>query len=366
MFPPRRNPADHCSHAEQGVRAQPSGQPEHYGTVRAINLTGFGGPEVMQWAEASAPTPGHGEMLIEVAAAGVNRADLLQRQGHYPPPPGASEIIGLECSGVIAELGDGVRDWQVGDRVCALLSGGGYADRVVVPATQALPVPDSLDLGAAAGLPEVAATVWSNLVMTAGLRANQLVLIHGGGSGVGTHAIQVARALGARVAVTAGSAEKLTRCAQLGASVLINYREDDFVAAVRAEESGAGGTGADIILDNMGAAYLARNVDALAAHGRLLVIGMQGGVSAQLNLAALLRKWGTVHATNVRARPATGVGGKAAIVAELNRHLWPLITEGTVVPVIDAELPIAEAAEAHRLLDSGEVFGKVVLRVKEL
>ncbi|MBF6298335.1 NAD(P)H-quinone oxidoreductase [Nocardia amamiensis] len=334
--------------------------------MRAIDLNGFGGPETMSWAETPDPTLGHGEVLIDVAAAGVNRADLLQRRGHYPPPPGASPVIGLECSGVIAEVGDGVRDWAVGDRVCALLSGGGYAERVAVPATQVLPVPDGLDLGAAAGLPEVAATVWSNLVMTAGLRADHLVLIHGGGGGVGTHAIQVAKALGARVAVTAGSADKLARCAELGANVLINYREDDFVTAVRAEESGAGGPGADIILDNMGAAYLERNVDALAANGKLVVIGMQGGVSAELNLAALLAKWGTVHATNVRARPATGVGGKAEIIAEVRRHLWPLIADGTVVPVIAAELPIEEAGEAHRLLDSGEVFGKVVLRVKEL
>ncbi|MEU7629839.1 NAD(P)H-quinone oxidoreductase [Nocardia sp. NPDC049220] len=334
--------------------------------MRAINLNGFGGPEVMQWSAAADPTPGHGEVLIEVAAAGVNRADLMQRQGHYPPPADASGIIGLECSGVVAELGDGVHEWQVGDRVCALLAGGGYAERVVVPATQVLPIPDGLDLGAAAGLPEVAATVWSNLVMTAGLHANQLVLIHGGGSGIGTHAIQVAKALGARVAVTAGSAEKLTRCAELGASVLINYREDDFVAMVRAEQSAADGPGADIILDNMGASYLARNVDALAAHGQLIVIGMQGGISAELNVAALLRKWGTIHATNLRARPATGVGGKAAIITELTQQLWPLIADGTVAPVIGAELPIDQAAEAHRLLDSGEVCGKVILRVREL
>ncbi|MGQ4598720.1 zinc-binding dehydrogenase [Nocardia sp. R6R-6] len=334
--------------------------------MRAISLNGFGGPEVMSWTEAPDPAPGHGELLIEVAAAGVNRADLLQRRGHYPPPAGGSPIIGLECSGVVAELGDGVHDWVVGDRVCALLSGGGYAERVVVPATQVLPVSDGLDLGAAAGLPEVAATVWSNLVLTAGLHANQLVLIHGGGGGIGTHAIQVATALGARVAVTAGSAEKLTRCAELGASVLINYRDDDFVTVLRAQKSGAGGAGADIILDNMGAAYLGRNVDALADHGKLVVIGMQGGVSAELNLGALLRKWGTIHATNLRARPATGVGGKAEIIAAVRRQLWPLIADGTVVPVIAAELPIEAAADAHRLLDSGEAFGKVVLRVHEL
>ncbi|WP_067799979.1 NAD(P)H-quinone oxidoreductase [Nocardia beijingensis] len=329
--------------------------------MRAIDLNGAGGPEVMVLSEVPAPKPGHGEVLIEVAAAGVNRADLLQRQGFYPPPPGASPLLGLECSGVIAEVGDGVRDWAVGDRVCALLSGGGYAERVAVPATQVLPVPDGLDIGAAAGLPEVAATVWSNLVMTAGMRAGQLVLIHGGGSGIGTHAIQVAKTIGARVAVTAGSAEKLARCAELGADVLINYKEDDFVAAVRAERSGA-----DVILDNMGAAYLGRNVDALAEHGHLVVIGMQGGVTAELNLGVLLRKWGTVHATNVRARPATGAGSKAEIVAEVRKQLWPLIAEGTVAPVIAAELPIEDAAEAHRLLDSGEAFGKVVLRVADL
>ncbi|WP_040864346.1 NAD(P)H-quinone oxidoreductase [Nocardia exalbida] len=334
--------------------------------MRAIVLKGSGGPEVMSLSEVPDPEPGHGEVLIEVDAAGVNRADLLQRQGHYPPPPGASPLLGLECSGVIAALGDGVREWVVGDRVCALLSGGGYAERVVVPATQVLPVPDALDLGAAAGLPEVAATVWSNLVMTARLRADQLVLVHGGGSGIGTHAIQVAKALGARVAVTAGSADKLARCAELGADVLINYKEDDFVAVVRAQRSSAGGIGADVILDNMGAAYLGRNVDALAEHGRLVVIGMQGGVSAELNLGVLLRKWGTVHANNVRARPATGVGSKAEIVGEVRRQLWPLVADGTVAPVIAAELPLEEAAEAHRLLDSGEVFGKVVLRVREL
>lgn len=350
----------------EGGSAQPSVRAEHYGTVRAIDLNGFGGPEVMSLAEVPDPKPGHGEVLIEVAAAGVNRADLLQRQGYYPPPQGASPLLGLECSGVIAELGDGVREWAVGDRVCALLSGGGYAERVAVPATQVLPVPDGLDLGAAAGLPEVAATVWSNLVMTADLRAGQLLLVHGGGSGIGTHTIQVAKALGARVAVTAGSAEKLARCAELGADVLINYKEEDFVAVVRAERSGAGSPGADVILDNMGAAYLGRNVEALAEHGRLVVIGMQGGLTAELNLGALLRKWGTVHATNVRARPATGAGSKAEIVAEVRRQLWPLLADGTVAPIIAAELPIEEAAEAHRLLDSGEVFGKVVLRVAEL
>ncbi|MBH0779041.1 NAD(P)H-quinone oxidoreductase [Nocardia bovistercoris] len=328
--------------------------------MRAIELDGVGGPEVMRWAQAPDPKPGHGEVLIDVVAAGVNRADLLQRQGLYAPPPGATTIMGLECSGVIAELGPGVRDWRVGDRVCALMSGGGYAERVAVPEGQLLPVPEDFDLGAAAGLPEVAATVWSNLVTTAGLRAGQLVLIHGGGSGIGTHAIQVARQRGARVAVTAGSDEKLRRCAELGAQVLINYREQDFVEMVRAESSGA-----DIILDNMGAAYLARNIQALAPHGHLVVIGMQGGTTAELNLGALLVKWGNLHATNLRGRPATGKHSKAEVISEVRRQLWPLVTDGTIVPVIHAELPIAEAAEAHRLLDSSEAFGKVTLRVRD-
>ncbi|MEV6274595.1 NAD(P)H-quinone oxidoreductase [Nocardia sp. NPDC051832] len=331
--------------------------------MRGIRLNGFGGPEVMEWAEVPDPVLGPGEVLIDVAAAGVNRADLLQRQGFYAPPPGASELMGLEVSGVIAEVGAGVRDWQAGDRVCALLSGGGYAERVVAPAGQLLPVPDGMDLAAAAGLPEVAATVWSNLVMTAGLHAGQLLLIHGGGSGIGTHAIQVAARRGARVAVTAGSDAKLKQCAELGASVLINYREQDFVEVIRGQESGAGGPGADIIFDNMGAAYLARNVEALADYGRLVVIGMQGGVQAELNLAALLGKWGTIHATNLRKRPATGRNSKAEVIAEVKREVWPLLADGKVVPVIHAELPISAAAEAHRMLDDSGTFGKVTLRV---
>lgn len=325
----------------------------------AVTLDGFGDPEVMKWAQVSdLPAPGPGEVIIEVAAAGVNRADLLQRQGFYPPPPGASEIIGLECSGVVAAVGAGVREPRVGDPVCALLSGGGYAERVLVPASQVLPVPAGLDVVAAAALPEVAATVWSNLVMTAGLHNGQLLLIHGGGSGIGTHAIQVAKALGARVAVTAGSDLKLERCRELGADITINYREQDFVAELKSENSGA-----DIILDNMGAAYLDRNVDALAEDGQLVVIGMQGGVKAELNLAALLGKRGTVRATNLRRRPESGRGGKAEIIAEVRRHLWPLIAEGAVAPVISAELPITEAAQAHRLLDAADTVGKVVLRV---
>lgn len=333
--------------------------------MQAIELNGFGGPEVLEWTVTVDPEPGPGEVLIEVIAAGVNRADVLQRRGFYPPPADASSVPGLECSGTIVALGEGVREWRIGDRVCALLSGGGYAELVAVPATQLLPIPDGLDPVAAAGLPEVATTVWSNLVMTAGLRSGQLVLIHGGGGGIGTHAIQVARSLGARVAVTAGSAEKLAKCAELGAELLIDYKTQDFVAVVAAEPSQAGGSGADIILDNMGALYLERNVEALAAHGQLVVIGMQGGVAGTLNLATLLGKWGTVHATNVRNRPRVGAGSKAEVVAAVRERLWPLIAAGEVVPVISAELPITEAGRAHELLDAPETFGKIVLRVRD-
>lgn len=326
----------------------------------AVTLDGFGGPEVIRWAEVpDLPPPGPGEVAIDVVAAGVNRADLLQRQGFYPPPPGASDILGLEVSGVVAEIGEGVRDLRPGERVCALLSGGGYAQRVVVAASQVLPVPEGLDLAAAAALPEVAATVWSNLVMRAGLHAGQLLLVHGGGSGIGTHAIQVAVNRGARVAVTAGSQYKLDRCAELGASIGINYREQDFVEVVG--ELG----GADIILDNMGAKYLPRNVPALAEDGQLCVIGMQGGAKGELNLAELLGKRGTIHATNLRKRPGTGRSSKAEIIAELRRHLWPLIAEGAVVPVVHAEVPVTEAAHAHELLDSAETVGKVILRIDE-
>lgn len=327
--------------------------------MHAITVTTPGGPEALRWTEVPDPVAGPGEVLIDVAATAVNRADVLQRRGLYPPPPGASEILGLECSGTVAAVGAGVRDWTVGNRVCALLVGGGYAQRVAVPASQLMPVPDGLDLVAAASLPEVACTVWSNLVMIGGMRAGQLVLIHGGGGGIGTHAIQVAKARGATVAVTAGSEHKLAACRELGATLTVNYREDDFVAAVRNTPQG----GADLILDNMGAAYLGRNVDALAKDGQLCVIGMQGGAIGDLNLGKLLAKRGRVFATGLRGRPETGRSSKAEIVAEVTRKLWPLIADGTVRPVVHTELPITEAAAAHELLDSADTVGKVVLTV---
>ncbi|MGE2736656.1 NAD(P)H-quinone oxidoreductase [Mycolicibacterium vaccae] len=311
----------------------------------------------LSWQTVPDVTPGPGEVKIKVSAAGVNRADLMQAAGKYPPPPGASETIGLEVSGTVVSAGDGVTEWLQGQEVCALLAGGGYAEYVCVPSGQVLPVPEGVTLAHAAGLPEVACTVWSNLVMTAGLRAPQLVLLHGGASGIGTHAIQVARALGCRVAVTAGSRNKLDLCAELGAEITIDYHKEDFVEVVRAQG------GADVILDIIGAAYLSRNVDALAHDGRLVIIGMQGGAKAELNIAKLLAKRGGVFATALRARPVDGDAGKTEIVAQVHEHVWPLIADGEVRPVIGAEFPVAEAQAAHELLDSGDVSGKILLRV---
>lgn len=295
--------------------------------------------------------------MLDVAATAVNRADLLQRQGNYAPPPGVTDVPGLECSGRVAALGEGVDSLTVGDEVCALLAGGGYAEKVVVPAGQVMPLPPGVDLMTAAALPEVAATVWSNVVMVAGLKAGETLLVHGGASGIGTHAIQVAKALGARVAVTAGSAKRLERCGELGADILVNYREQDFVEEVR---NATDGRGADVVLDNMGAKYLPRNVDVLARLGRLVVIGLQGGVKGELNIAKLLAKNGTVTATSLRYRP---VDEKAAICRALEEHVWPLVGAGKVKPIVHEVLPIEQAGEAHRLLDGGDVFGKVILRV---
>ena len=316
----------------------------------------------LSWLEMPDVAPQDGEVLIKVSAAGVNRADLLQAAGKYPPPPGASGILGLEVSGTIAGVGDGVTSWSNGQQVCALLAGGGYAEYVAVPAGQVMPVPDTVGLHHAAGLPEVACTVWSNLAMTAHLSAGQLVLIHGGASGVGTHAIQVARALDSRVAVTAGSARKLDLCAELGAEITISYRDEDFVERVRAETSGAG---ADVILDIMGAAYLDRNVDALATDGQLIVIGMQGGTKGELNLGKLMAKRARVVGTALRSRPVRGPGSKSAIVEEVVANVWPLIADSSVRPVIGAEFPIQQARAAHQLVGSGEVSGKVLLRVTD-
>ncbi|KJY44591.1 NADPH:quinone oxidoreductase [Streptomyces sp. NRRL S-444] len=314
-----------------------------------------GGPEALVWAEVPDPVAGEGEVLVDVAASAVNRADILQRQGFYDPPPGASRYPGLECSGRIAALGPGVSGWAVGDEVCALLGGGGYAERVAVPAGQLLPVPAGVDLVTAAALPEVVCTVWSNVFMVAHLRPGETVLVHGGSSGIGTMAIQLAKAVGASVAVTAGGPEKLARCKELGADILIDYREQDFVAELRAA---TGGAGADVILDIMGAKYLARNLDALAVNGRLAVIGLQGGVKAELNLGALLAKRAAITATSLRARPPAE---KAAIVAAVREHVWPLVAAGRVRPVVHATYSMADATEAHRTMESSTHVGKLLL-----
>jgi putative PIG3 family NAD(P)H quinone oxidoreductase len=323
--------------------------------VKAVLADGTGGPEVLSLGELPDPEPGPGEVVLDVAATAVNRADLLQRQGFYPPPPGASDVIGLECSGTVRALGEGVEGWAVGDQVCALLAGGGYAEQVVVPAGQLMPVPDGVDLVTAAALPEVACTVWSNVFMVAGLQPDEHFLVHGGAGGIGTMAIQLAHALGARVYATAGSEEKLALCRELGADVAISYRDQDFVEVVKKESDGHG---ADVVLDNMGAKYLPRNVDVLALEGRLVVIGMQGGTKGELDLGVLLRKRGAVVATSLRSRPPAD---KAAICAAVVEHVWPLVADGSVRPIVHRTLPLAEAAAAHALLESGDASGKVLL-----
>lgn len=323
--------------------------------MHAMTLPTFGGPEALVWAAVPDPEPGPGEVLLDVAATSVNRADTLQRQGFYPPPPGAPPYPGLECSGTVAALGDGVTGWRVGDQACALLSGGGYAERVAVPAGQLLPLPDGVDLTTAGGLPEAACTVWSNVADVARLQSGELFCVHGGGSGIGTFAIQFAAAAGARVACTVGSAAKAERCRELGAEIVVNYREEDFVERLR---EASDGRGADVILDILGGSYLARNVAALAPDGRLVVIGLQGGRKAELDLAGLLAKRGAVHATSLRYRPADQ---KAAIVAGVRRDVWPLISGGRIRTVVDRVLPLGDAAEGHRVMEAGEHVGKILL-----
>jgi len=326
--------------------------------MRAVVVTEPGGPENLVVRQvADPPPPGAGELTLDVVATAVNRADLLQREGRYPPPPGASQVLGMECSATIAAVGPDVTGWVPGDACVALLAGGGYAEKVVVPAGQVVPQPHGVSLLDAAALPEAAATVWSNLMMLAHLRGGETLLVHGGAGGIGTHAIQVAAALGARVLTTAGSAAKLERCAELGAAVGINYRSEDFVEAVHEATEGRG---VDVILDNIGAAYLARNVAALAPSGRLVVIGLQGGARGELDLAALMAKRGALLATTLRARP---VAEKSAIMAAVAAHVWPLVAEGSVRPVIDRVLPLEEVAQAHRLVEASDHVGKVVLAV---
>ncbi|HEX8093863.1 NAD(P)H-quinone oxidoreductase [Jatrophihabitans sp.] len=326
--------------------------------MKAVLVSEPGGPDVLSLGEVADPVPAAGEVLLDVAATAVNRADLLQRAGHYPPPPGASPILGLECSGRIAALGSAVSGWQVGDEVCALLSGGGYAERVCVPAVQLMRVPAGLDLISAAALPEVACTVWSMVLdraPAAALLPGESFLVHGGSSGIGTMAIQLAAAQGCRVFTTAGTAEKLAACRELGAEVAINYRDADFAAVIREH---TGGAGVDVVLDTIGAKYLPANLDALATGGRIAVIGLLGGSTGSLNLASLMGKRATVFAATLRARPPEQ---KAAIVTGTEAHVWPLIEAGRVRPVVHEVLALAQAGQAHRIVEDSGHIGKLVL-----
>ena len=325
--------------------------------MKAVTIPEPGGPDALVLDDVPDPMPGPGEVVVDVVAAGVNRADVMQRQGHYDPPPGSSAYPGLEVSGRVGRLGDGVDGWSVGEEVCALLTGGGYAEKVAVPVGQLLPVPSGVSLEDAAGLPEVTCTVWSNVFMTANLQPGEVLLVHGGGSGVGTMAVQLGREVGARVAVTAGSPEKLEVCRELGASMLVNYRTEDFAEVVRAATDGHG---ADVILDNIGAKYLAPNVKVLADNGRLVVIGLQGGRSGEVDLGAMLAKRCALIATTLRGRPAAE---KATIVAAVREHVWPLVADGRVRPVVHARYPLAEAARAHREMEASSHVGKLLLLV---
>lgn len=321
--------------------------------MRAITVTEPGGPDVLQLTEMETPSPGPGEILIKVRAAGVNRADLLQRQGHYPPPPGASPVLGLECSGEVADIGAGVTGWQVGDLCVALLAGGGYAEYVAVPAGQVLPPPDDIDLVTAAGLVEVGATVASN-VRLAALVDGEIFLVHGGAGGIGSFAVQYAKALGATVVATAGSQRKVDYCTSIGADLAVSYA-DDWVSTITKFTDGHG---VDVILDNMGAKYLQAHVELLAVAGRLVVIGLQGGRKATLDLGMLLTKRGRVFATSLRSRP---VPEKADICRTLLRSVWPLVSGGDIKPAPQTEFPLADAAAAHRQLESGDNLGKIIL-----
>jgi putative PIG3 family NAD(P)H quinone oxidoreductase len=328
--------------------------------MRAVVITEPGGPEVLKVQDVPDPIPQSDEVIIDVAATAINRADLLQRQGHYPPPAGASPYPGMECSGTISALGDAVAGWEVGDEVCALLAGGGYAERVAVPVGQLLHVPAGVGLVDSAALPETTCTVWSMVFGSdAGrLQPGERLLVHGGTSGIGTTAIQIAHERGAVVFATAGTPPKVAVCRELGADVAINYRDEVFDARIASETDGRG---VDVILDNMGASYLPRNLDSLALGGRLIVLGLQGGTTGELNLGTLMAKRGTVHAAGLRARNAAQ---KAAVVSETEANVWPMIEAGAVRPVIDRVLSLDDAAEAHRLVSSSEHIGKVLLRVR--
>jgi putative PIG3 family NAD(P)H quinone oxidoreductase len=323
--------------------------------MKAITVPFPGDARALTLTELPDPVPKNGEVLIEVAAAGVNRADINQREGHYPPPPGAPAWPGLEVSGIIRALGDGVSGLAVGDRVCALLAGGGYASLAVARASHTLPVPDWMDLVDAAALPEAVATVWSNLFLDAELRAGEILLVHGGSSGIGTVAIQLARAHGCLVAVTAGSQKKLDACATLGADILINYREEDFVERMM---EATDGYGADVILDILGGGYLDRNLRSLARHGRIAIIANQSTEAGYLDIGLLMGRWARISGTMLRARP---LEEKDEIMASVLANAWPLIEARQVLPVIDERMPLADAARAHERMESSEHIGKLLL-----
>jgi len=322
----------------------------------AITQKDFGGPETLVWDKVADPRPEPGEVIIDITSTAVNRADLLQREGNYPPPTGATDILGLECAGTIVSVGAALTMDRIGERVTALLNGGGYAQKVAIPLGQVMSVPEGVSILDAGALPEVACTVWSNLTKVLQLREGSTILIHGGGSGIGTFAIQVAKVLGAKVAVTAGSQEKLNTCASLGADVLINYKEQDFVDVIR---DTWGGT--DTILDNMGASYLSKNVEALKRNGHLAIIGMQGGTKGDFQIDQLLRKNGTITATSLRGRPEPE---KSMICREVEKIVWPWITDGTIKQVIDRIVPIEGAGDAHKILEASEATGKIVLQIR--
>jgi putative PIG3 family NAD(P)H quinone oxidoreductase len=323
----------------------------------AIEIRQPGAPEVLVPAERPMPVPAAGEVLIKVAAAGVNRPDVFQRLGRYPPPAGASDIPGLEVAGIVDQVAAGAGDWRVGDAVCALVAGGGYAEYCAAPAPQCLPVPHGVDLVAAAGIPETFFTVWTNVFERGRLTAGESILIHGGSSGIGTTAIQLAHARGARVFVTAGSAEKCTACERLGAERAVNYRDADFVAEIRAL---TGGRGVNVVLDMVGGEYFARNIEALALEGRLVEIATLSGAKAELNIQTIMQRRLTVTGSTLRARP---VAEKGAIASALRQHVWPLLESGAVKPIIYATFPLRDAAAAHRMMESGVHIGKLVLVV---
>ena len=323
--------------------------------MKAIEISRPGDPDVLIEVERPVPSPSTGEVLIKVAAAGVNRPDVMQRLGHYPPPPGITDIPGLEVAGTIERMADGVSGWCVGDPVTALVAGGGYAEYCVAPGPQCLPVPARVDIAHAAAIPETFFTVWTNVFERGRLKAGESILIHGGSSGIGTTAIQLARALGSRVFATAGSAEKCAACERLGAERAINYRESDFVAVVK---DATNGKGVDVVLDMVGGDYFPRNMDALAMEGRLVSIAVLNGVKTTINILTMMQRRLTLTGSTLRTRP---VAEKGAIAAALRQHVWPLLEAGKVSPVVYGTFPLRDAAEAHRVIESGRHIGKLML-----